>query len=231
MAGQIFSIEGTDGSGKKTQSIKLYERFKEEGIPCEVMSFPNYDSPTGKIAGVCYLGKIDLGLGGSWFEEPTKLDPYVASLYFAADRRNEKARIEEILSSGKHLILNRYIESNMAHQGGKLRGVERKKFIDFMENLEYGLLEMPKPNKTIFLYIPTDITIKLREERNEFPDAHESSEEHLKNAEETYLELEKRFNWTRIICAPNGKVRHRESIAEEVYNQVIAIKTFKNNFS
>jgi len=113
--------------------------------------------------------------------------------------------------------LDRYVESNMAHQGGKLKGEERKKFIDFVEKLEYGLLELPRPDRTIFIYVPTEVTIKLRKQRNEIPDAHERNFEHLRNAEEAYLELSEKFSWTKIECVQKGEIRNRESIAEEIY--------------
>lgn len=211
--GRIILIEGTDGSGKKTQTKKLVERLKLEKIPVATMSFPNYETPTGRIIGECYLGKN----GTSWFQNPTKLNPKIASLYYIADRLNSKEKIEEIVSSGTNLILDRYVESNMAHQGGKLKGKERDEFISWVKNLEYKLNLMPQPDAIIFLYVPTEVAIKLREQRNEIPDAHEANFKHLKNAEETYLELAEKFKWRKINCAPNGKIRHRESIAEEVY--------------
>ncbi len=214
--GKIILIEGTDGSGKNTQAGMLVKRLNREDIQSVMRNFPRYETPTGRIIAECYLGRN----GNSWFPNPAELNPKIASLYYAADRLAAKPEIEEIISSGTNLILDRYVESNMAHQGGKLQGEDRKNFIDFVGILEYGLLKLPKPDKTIFLYVPAEIAFELRKKRNEIPDAHESNFEHLKNAEETYLWLSEEFNWTKIECAPNGKMRHREEIAEEIYESL-----------
>ena len=201
----------------------MLERLNEEGTKSQMMSFPRYEDATGKIIGECYLGKS----GKSWFDEPTRLEPKVASLYYAADRLFHKPEIESIINSGTNLILDRYVESNMAHQGGKLSGNERRRFIGWVENLEYNLNNMPRPDKTIFLYVPTEVALELRKGR-ETSDAHESSLEHLKNAEETYVELSERFGWTKIECAPNGKMRTIDSIAEEVYQNLGILHDDKN---
>ena len=86
MKGKIITIEGTDCSGKETQSKILYENLVKEGYEVYRDSFPMYDTPTGKIIGGCYLGKEHMGK--PYFEEGAdKVDYKVAALYFAADRR------------------------------------------------------------------------------------------------------------------------------------------------
>ena len=85
MRGKLIVIEGTDCSGKETQATRLLERLLGENIRISRYSFPNYDSPTGKIVGGPYLGKSYIC--DSWFKEgATNVPPKVASLYFAADR-------------------------------------------------------------------------------------------------------------------------------------------------
>ncbi len=74
-------IEGTDCSLKETQSNLLVERLKSEGLKVKKISFPMYESPTGKIIGGPYLGKSYIC--NSWFKEgTTKVDGKVASLIF-----------------------------------------------------------------------------------------------------------------------------------------------------
>ena len=51
--GKIILIEGTDGSGKKTQAELLCEKLISMGILCKVVSFPRYGTPTGKIISEC----------------------------------------------------------------------------------------------------------------------------------------------------------------------------------
>ena len=57
MKGKLIVIEGTDCSGKETQSKLLIEKLNNEGIKTEYFSFPNYSSPSGKIVGLSFLGK------------------------------------------------------------------------------------------------------------------------------------------------------------------------------
>ena len=215
--GKIIVIEGTDGSGKRTQVKLLQDKLISQGVLCKTISFPRYDTPTGKIISECYLGK---GKGTSWFIDPPRLHPKIASLLYAADRFAAKNEIEQTVHIGINLILDRYIESNMAHQGGKINWEDRGDFIKFIQELEYNLLGMPKPDKIIFLHVPTETAVKLREKRNEKPDAHESDIMHLKNAERNYLDLAEKFSWEKISCVSNGELKHPEEIHEEIYEKV-----------
>ena len=77
---KLIVIEGTDCSGKETQSRLLVERLNNMGYKAIRMTFPNYDSPTGKIVGGPYLGKPEIS--PCWFPEgAVNLDSEVASLY------------------------------------------------------------------------------------------------------------------------------------------------------
>jgi len=221
--GKIILIEGTDKSGKETQSRLLFNRLVYEGIPVEKMSFPRYHTPTGRIVGQCYLGKENLGRGDTgWFNNANKVDPYIASLYYAADRVAARDEIKKTLLFGKNLILDRYVESNMAHQGGKLIHSRKKEdLIDFIQTLEYKLLKLPSPDLTIFLHMPHEVGIELGKGMKEKPDGHEASLDHLQNAEETYLYLAERFAWETIECAPNGfPPLSPKEIHEKVYKYI-----------
>lgn len=225
--GEIIVIEGTDSSGKGTQTDLLYRRFRLENIGCEKMSFPRYNTPTGRIIGQCYLGKKDLGekLGWEgdykWFGDATKVDPKIISQYYAADRKAAVPEINRIIDSGKNLILDRWVESNMGHQAGKAKQkLKREDIIKYIQKLEYETNELPKPDKIFFLYVPTEIAFELRKKRDgnkQNLDGHENSFEHLKSAEETYLQLAKEYNWTMIECTRGKDMRKKEDIHEEIY--------------
>src|SRR5574344_1153867 len=189
MLGKLIVIEGTDCSGKETQSNMLLERLKSNGIKCEKYSFPNYNSPTGKIIGGPYLGKSYICEG--WFPEgAAQVDPMVASFYFIADRKYNIPKINFLLANGCNVILDRYTYSNMAHQGGKETDeVKRNKLYDTLETLEFGIAELPHADIKIFLHMPYEQALILKKNRNEAPDQHESSKEHLINAESAYLEI------------------------------------------
>lgn len=217
--GRFITIEGTDCSGKQTQSDLLVKKLKKE-MNVYKTSFPMYDTPTGKIVGGPYLGKEYLG--ESFFEEgASSVDPEVAALYYAADRLYNISKIEEAIKTNDVVILDRYVESNMAHQGGKIFNSEkREQIFNWLENLEYNLLSLPRPELTIFLYMPYKYADILKKNREEAPDEHESSKEHLINAEKTYLELVKRYNFRVIDCVKDNQIRTIEDINSEVYDVV-----------
>lgn len=215
---KIIVIEGTDCSGKETQSKMLLERLNQNNIDSVYMTFPAYDTPTGKIIGGSYLGKESIG-ECVFPEGAVNVDAKVASLYYAADRLYNKPKIEEVLNKS-NIIIDRYVESNMAHQGGKIKDKkERLKMYEFLRSLEYDLLELPKPDITIFLYMPYQYAVELKKNRTEL-DQHELSEEHLKNAEACYLELAELHNYIKIDCVKDGVIRTKEEINEEVYQKV-----------
>ena len=217
--GKIIVIEGTDCSGKETQTKKLMERLKENNIDVISFSFPNYNSPTGKIVGGPYLGKPEIG--ESYFGEGAlTLDPKIACAYYAADRRYNLGKIYDYLNKGYFVILDRYVSSNQAHQGGKLDNKEdRLEIYKWIDRLEYDLYELPKPDITIFLHVPYKFAKELKKNRKNL-DIHEKSEKHLINAEKSYLELSEIYNWNYIECIRDNKLRTIEDISDEIYNIV-----------
>lgn len=221
MRGKIIVIEGTDCSGKETQTSLLVQRLRREGKKIERLSFPNYDTPTGKIVGGPYLGKSYIG-EGFFPEGAAEVDPKVAALYYAADRRYNRGKILELLEQGIDVVLDRYVESNMGHQGGKIFDKEeRLELYKNLENLEYGFLELPRPDLTIFLYMPYKKVAELRKGRTEPADQHEASTLHIRNAEHAYLELAELHGYKTIECVDSkNKLRDIEDIHEDVYKLV-----------
>ena len=215
--GKLIAIEGTDCSGKETQTSILIKKLREEKIQVQNFSFPNYNSPTGKIIGGPYLGKEYIG--NCYFEEgPTNVDPKVASLYYAADRRYNIEKINFLLDNGYNVILDRYIYSNMAHQGGKIKNKkERIEMYNWLDKLEFELMELPKPDITIFLHMPYEVAQKLKEGRKEAPDGHEKDKHHLIMAELSYIELAQKYHFKTIECAENKKPKTIEEISNIIY--------------
>jgi len=215
---KLIVIEGTDCSGKETQTKMLVERLKKENKKVKLFSFPAYDTPTGKIVGGPYLGKKSICEG--YFDEgATQVDPKVASAYYAADRRYNLPVINKYLSEGYDVILDRYVTSNMAHQGGKIKDKkERQAMFKWLEKLEYELFELPRPNLTIFLHMPTDKVIELKQKRKETCDQNEMDENHIMNAEKTYIELAERYQFKTIECTENNQIKSIEEIHEEIYS-------------
>lgn len=227
MKGKIIVVEGTDCSGKETQTRLLTERLNNENIKTVRISFPMYDTPTGRIIGACLLGKPDmcnefLKTEHSFFPEGGgNVDSLAASAFYAADRRYNLPIIEKYLNEGYTVLIDRYVTSNMAHRGGMIDSKEeRLKFYKKMELLEYEILELPRPDKTILLYLPYEYACELKKNRKEVPDEAESNKEYLLKGEKTYLELAKIYNYDVIDCVKDDKIRTIEDINEEVYQKV-----------
>lgn len=220
MRGKLIVIEGTDCSGKYSQAKLLEKRMNEEEIASKHISFPCYNTPSGKIISTCYLGKD----GEGWFKEgASNVDSYVSSLYYAADRKYNINKIKNLLEQGINVILDRYTFSNMAHQGGKIISQEERfNFFKKIEILEFNILELPKPDLVILLYVPLNQTLELLKQRNEKIDQNEQDKKHLKRAEQTYLELKALYHFGMINCVQNEQMRSINDINEELLEKVKA---------
>ena len=222
--GKLIVIDGSDGSGKATQTKLLLERLHKEKIKAEGMDFPRYEANlVGKLIGECIAGDH-----GDFLHS----DPYVASVIYASDRFESKKQIEKWLKAGKTVILDRYVSANQIHQGGKI--VEERKrdaFLLWLENLEYGVYELPKADLTIYLHMPIELSVTLLKDKR----AKDKKTRYLGSDKQDTLELDIAYlersqmsaqwlmshqkGWKKIECAPEGVIRTRPDIHEEVWNR------------
>ena len=213
MRGKYIVIEGTDSSGKDTQSELLYKKLIEKGIKAVKISFPMYDTPTGKVV-KSYLK--DLFPEGS-----VNVDPRIACLYYAADRKYNMEKAVDYYNQGYYVILDRYTTSNLAHQGSKISDSdERFNMYQWIDKLEYWLLELPKPDITILLHVPVLYTLELMKERDDL-DSHEKDINYLKKCEESYLELAGLYNWKKIECVLDNHMKSVREINEEILDIIL----------
>ena len=210
---KLITIEGTDCAGKSTQLKLLISKLKEKNINVECFKFPNYDSPTGRIVGECYLGRS----GKGFFKEgASNVNPKVASLLYAADRVYNIGKVKELLENN-HVILDRYIDSNIAYNGAKITDKEERfALYNFLIQLEYNLLELPKPEIKILLYMPSEFSKILKAGRQEIVDEHEKDEAFLLRVENAYLEVAELLGYKIINCVENNQIRTIESISKEL---------------
>ena len=218
--GKLFVIDGTDGSGKQTQSSLLKERLKKEGIDFRAVSFPNYDSPSSAL--------VKMYLEGDFGKNAQEISPYIASTFYAADRyATFKTEFEEYYNNGGIIIADRYTTSNMIHQAGKIKNdKEREKFLNWLWDFEFNLYGLPIPTEVIFLNMPLEYSKKLMENRENKitheakKDIHESSKEHLQSAYNEACKLAKKYNWYEIKCVKEDKIRTVEDINDEIYKVI-----------
>ncbi len=215
--GLLITIDGLDGSGKQTQSELLLKKLQEENIAARMVSFPDYDSNSSAL--------VKMYLGGEFSHHPDAVNAYASSSFFAVDRfasfvKDWKSDYE----SGKVIIANRYTTANAIHQLSKIEDEsERKKFLDWLYDFEFNKLCIPKPDITLFLEVPVEISLDLIEKRSNETgreiDIHENKE-HLNKAYSAALYSAKALDWKTIHCAQNGKMRSREDIAKEIYTYI-----------
>ena len=219
--GKLIVIDGTDGSGKGTQTRLLIERLKSEGYSVELADFPQYGKRSATMVEDYLNGK---------FGSAKKVGPYRASIFYAADRFEASFQMREWLKEGKIIISNRYVSSSMGHQAGKIKDKKRRKrFMKWLLQLEYDIFQIPKPDKTILLYMPVEVGQKLVDKKGQRKylgdkkrDIHEEDLNHLKDAAKSYLGIVKKYKWTTIDCAPKGTMESLRSV-EDINNELYSI--------
>ena len=218
--GKLFVIDGTDASGKQTQFEKLQQRLKYENIDYRVISFPNYDSPSSSL--------VKMYLSGEFGENAKDVSPYIASTFYAADRyATFKKDLEEYYNNGGIILADRYTTANMVHQAGKIDNKEeREKFLNWLWDFEFNLYKLPVPAKVFFLNMPPEYAFKLMENReNKFTheskkDIHERDKNHIIDSYNAACEVANKYNWVKIECVKDNKIRTIEEIHEDIYNEI-----------
>lgn len=217
--GTFIVIDGTDGSGKWTQTRLLIERLKKEWHQVEIADFPQYGKRSAMM--------VEDYLNGN-FGTAQEVGPYRASVLYAVDRYAASFEIRKWLDQWKIVIANRYVSSNMWHQAGKIKDpIERDKFLKWLEEFEYWLFDIPRPDKNILLYMPTEIWQKLVDKKWhreyvgwEKRDIHEADLQHLKDAAEAYKYVAQKYDWTIIDSAPNWELQSIDEIAEKIWIEI-----------
>ena len=217
MSGKLIVFEGTDGSGKATQARLLCQRLEREGIPYQEIDFPRYGKPSAAM--------VQEYLDGNLGKKPGDVNAYAASLFFSMDRyASYKQYWGDFYEAGGLIVADRYTTSNAVHQASKLPESERKAYLDWLFDLEYRLLGLPKPDLVIYLDMPTEITEQMMRRREQttgtHADIHEQDEAYLKNCRANAKEIVKACGWSVVDCAEDEKPRTPEDIHAQVYQLV-----------
>lgn len=219
---KLIAIDGVDASGKQTHAEILYEKLKKMGKKVRLISFPAYDKPSSAL--------VKMYLSGDFGENPEDVSAFAASTFFAADRfstyRTDWGKDYE---DDTIIIADRYVSSNMIHQASKLKKEDRSEFLDWLDNFEYNIYSLPRPDITIFLDMPPEFGAELmRERENKFSgdsekDIHERNKDYLKESYDNACFVAEKYNWQRISCVKDDKIRTIEEINEEVFELVKGI--------
>lgn len=221
--GKLIIIEGTDGSGKQTQTELIYKRLCElkgkEKI--KKVSFPNYESKASE--------PVKMYLAGEFGKSVESVNAYAASLFYSVDRyASFKKDWESFYNNGGIVVSDRYTTSNMVHQAPKINDKEeREKYLEWLVDLEWKKMPIPEPDLVFFLDVPFEFSQKLMKERinkitgEEKKDIHESDKEYLKNAYNLAKELAEKYGWIMISCVENNRLRTIEEINNEITEKIL----------
>ena len=207
--GKLIVIEGSDGSGKATQTKKLYDRLSDLESKVKRLSFPNYESESSAL--------IRMYLRGDFGGTAEEVNPYAAATFYAVDRFASYFKWKNFYRTGGIVLSDRYVESNMVYQVAKLSNKsERNKFLSWLEDLEYNRYGLPRADLTIFLDMPPEVSAILRRKRGR-DDIHESDAVYMSKIYETYKELAKKYDWKVVDCAKGNFARSSTDIFEDVF--------------
>lgn len=224
--GKFIVIEGLDGSGKSTQSKLLIKSLRRKRYKVAIIDFPRHGEKPAWL--------VDEYLRGE-YGSAEEVGPYRASIFYACDRYDAGFKIRKWLKQGKIVIADRYLASNIGHQGGKIKNKkERKKYFDWLYHLEYKILEIPRPDFTFILKTSPKFSFKLAHRitdkekkarrkaylgRSEKRDIHEKDKKHLENALKSYLHAAKEFpkEFKVIECIKNRELLSPKVIHEKIW--------------
>ena len=221
--GKLIVIDGTDSSGKATQTELLIKHLQKDGYKVKVVDFPDYYSNFfGKFIGHCLSEQ---------YYNFVKVHPKIASVLYAADRFESRDKIKKWLEGGNIVVANRYASANQIHQGGKIGNTKkRESFLEWLAEMEYEVFKIPRPDAIFYLSVPIPIVLKLIKERNKNKnraylgkkkDVHEKDVNFLINSRKTAVWLANtQKGWIKIECVKNGVMDNRENIHGEIYGKV-----------
>jgi thymidylate kinase/thymidylate synthase ThyX len=220
MKGTFIVIEGTDGSGKGTQFARLTERLAKEGYEVATFDFPQYDQPSSHFVKEYLNGK---------YGTAEEVGPYTGSLFYALDRYEAAPKIREALEQGKVVLANRFVGSNMAHQGTKfVHAEERRGYFIWLDNLEFEMLKIPRPTTSLVLRVPAETAQKLVDQKehraytDKKRDLHEADLTHLQKSVEVYDDMCQLFpkDFSRVDCTRDGNMLDIETIGDIIWHKV-----------
>lgn len=212
--GKLIVFEGTDGSGKSTQFDLLTKRLEADGTAFHKLRFPQYDEPSSAL--------IRMYLGGAFGDDPESVNAYAASTFYAVDRYASYQRVwKDYYLQGGLVVSDRYTTSNAVHQGSKVPEAERPAFFQWLYDLEYNRMGLPRPDLVILLDMPVEISEQLMRRREQSTgtqaDIHERDEAYLKRCREVARQAADYYGWKRVSCVKGGVLRTAEDIHEEIY--------------
>ena len=222
---KLLAIEGIDGAGKRTQIELLAKLLGERRVRHARFSFPRYESFFGKMVGRYLNGE---------FGAMAAVDPHFSALLFAGDRLEARGELWAALEKGKVVLADRYIASNLAHQGARVPAGHRKEFLEWLARLEYKVYGLPAESLVVYLRLPAaaaQVLVEKKSTRNYTrlrKDIQEADLAHLEEAARVYDTLAKQTNWVTVECFDGAKQEMRAPAA--IHAEVVAAMEKKASY-
>ncbi len=216
--GKLIVIDGIDGAGKQTQAEILVTSLKQRGYDVKFITFPTYQKSSALV---------EMYLGGEFGENAASVNAYAASVFFAVDRIASFLREwKNDYEGGKIIVCDRYTTANAIHQLSKIERGEYDEYLTWLCEFEYGKLGLPKPDITIFLDVPVEVSQGLLSKRYKSveskKDIHEKDLEYLYKCREAAAYSAEKLGFCVIECTENGEMRKVEEIAEDVLQNTLS---------
>lgn len=213
-------IDWIDWSGKWTQVKILEKKLKDMWKKVKILDYPRYEE-TSSFMVQKYL---------NW-NYGSEVWPKLSSIFYAIDRFDSSFDLKKDFETFDYIISNRYVSASIIHQSWKIENQkERNDFIIWLEDLEYNIFGIPKPDLTIFLNVSPETSqcLVLNKEKRDYikwwkkMDIHEEDKNHLINAHRVAIEIVKSKNdWLQINCEKECKMRDIEEINNDILNLIL----------
>lgn len=213
-------IDWIDWSWKGTQVKLLEDKLKSMWKKVKVLDYPRYWQKA------CFA--VENYLNWEYWKD---LSAKQASIFYAIDRFDDSFNLRQDFKNYDYIISNRYVSASMIHQSGKIKDKkERQEYLEWLDDLEYNIFKIPRPDKTIFLNVSPEMSQKLvlmKEERQYLKDGkkmdlHEEDKEHLKNAHAAAMEVVDMYDdWIKIDCEKDWVMRSIEEINEDILKEIL----------
>lgn len=147
--GRFITFEGPDGSGKSTQIRRLAARLEALGVPVVATREPGGSPGADAIRHIVLSGAAE------------EMGVETEALLFAAARYDHvRSVIAPALRDGAFVLCDRFLDSTRAYQGS-VPGLDQA----FLAEVEAATTAGIRPDLTLILDVPSDVSLKRLSER------------------------------------------------------------------
>src|SRR5436190_2750874 len=160
--GKLITIEGIDGAGKTTLALALVGVLEAHNVEATLLREPGGVKAAELIRALVKDPELRIGARAE------------ALLYAAARAQLVEEAIEPLLAQGKHVLLDRFVDSSLAYQGaGRELGIDAVRAIN-----EFATRSLT-PDLTLLLHVDPDLGRRRSLRRAASPDRLEREQDHF----------------------------------------------------